>query len=197
MITSVIVDSNSVFICDFNDSFTYNIYADLKKLGANVVVFRYDDSLFWNYLKLKQDSFVLVLGPGPGNVSDYKEVHDLIKSFLFRENTFLFGICLGHQLLMYLLGHSIVKSSSIKHGTQTVVDLNEIFPGRKVVVQRYNSLTVKLDHELINPLVKIYDEDKELSICLDKRLLSLQFHPESIGTSCPNRLYNIALDFLL
>lgn len=195
---SHLIESNNIFLCDFNDSFTYNIYSDLVIRSQSVVLKSFDDEIFWNNLLKKNQKFILILGPGPGHPDDYSFA--IFKKFLDLEICFVLGICLGHQLLLNSFGAKIKASSHKIHGQQVhIMDKEgEIFNlGFNSSFQRYNSLTADISSIRINSYRALFDSNNELMVFKTNRLLSCQFHPESVGTNCPNSIYNIALKFLL
>ena len=71
----------------------------------------------------------------------------------------------------------------------------------ELFLQRYNSLAIKFNHSVIQGLVsagwRILSEDGEVIIAHYKNTLSFQFHPESIGTSCPESFFTSLVEFLL
>ena len=72
---------------------------------------------------------------------------------------------------------------------------------RRITVQKYNSLTVKLNKNDCEALEEkgfyLYLDSHELVMSRHKRLLTYQFHPESIGTTCPQLFFKPLLNFLL
>lgn len=195
---SHLIESNNIFICDFNDSFTFNLYSDLTKLNQSVVIRSFSDKSFWNQLKLKKEKFILVLGPGPGHPKEYDFSN--YESFFGNEKCFVLGICLGHQLIMKLFGAITTPSSNKAHGQQVeIIDRSgSIFSrGFNSKFQRYNSLTSDVSNLNISNAKLLFDASDELMVYKSDRVLSCQFHPESVGTNCPNSIYSIALEFLL
>lgn len=170
-----------VLILDFYDSFTYNIASVLSELDLSSEVIGYDKINSYPYHK------IIILGPGPGRPSDYKEIQPLIKKLLKDENKYLMGICLGHQLIWDSKGYKIEKSSNPLHGhqTSTIIPKWPEFPkslwGKKVSVQRYNSLAVKnISHD-----PDLVCEGAEMLMGRFSNGISYQFHPESVGTPRP------------
>ncbi len=197
--TSHLIESNQVFICDFNDSFTFNIFSDFKNLGHDSVVVGHEETDFWNRLLKKEEKFILILGPGPGHPFDYDFCD--FKPFFDLKNCFIFGVCLGHQLSLLFLGAKVIESSNKLHGqTVTLKDTHNLFFDNmsSLIFQRYNSLTVDISSLPTEHVKSLYDENSELMLFSYKdNFLSCQFHPESVGTNCPNSLYYLVTNFLI
>ena len=194
---------NKIFIVDFDDSFTYNILSSLvefdSKYEDKVAVLHF--SQIENILKqLKQDErYVVILGPGPGHPSDY-EID--LSHFLDKKNVLLFGICLGHQLIWNHFDISVERCSQALHGESVEFCFSDLDGVKKSVnVQRYNSLVPKLSVQQADELNKIgwalYFDGNELIYSKKDNICSMQFHPESIGTSCPQLFFRPISEFLL
>jgi para-aminobenzoate synthetase component 2 len=166
---------------DFDDSFSHNVVQELCELGLEVSV------VHWLDLEAAPETQLLVLGPGPGHPRDYQRIFPLLQQWL-REQKPLFGICLGHQLLWLLLGEEVVRSKEPLHGQRVTLRLDESWQDYlglppEVKVQRYNSLAV-LEHSAQRaPQFQHLIQDGEVLATRGEKLLTYQFHPESMGTS--------------
>ena len=195
---SHLIESNDVFICDFDDSFTFNLFSDFIQLGFKSIVVNYRETEFFDKLSKRSRPYVLVLGPGPGHPNEYKL--QFLDSVFKSNHAYLFGVCLGHQIILSKLGCSIESSRHIMHAQSTSIKDPEgvIFEkGKSYQVQRYNSLTVLISDNIKESSYLLYDNNQELMLVYNDKFLSVQFHPESIGTNCPNSLYNTAVKFLI
>jgi anthranilate/para-aminobenzoate synthase component II len=177
-----------VIIIDFLDSFTYNIAAEVGKIGFDLKVFENSISVFKKLEKIKEKK-VLILGPGPGHPDEYQKVFPIIKRLLKKKNLFFLGICLGHQILWRIQGEQVVKSKKPIHGMAVpfiIPPWEDIFKkrnwGMETMVQRYNSLTVKPSRRNKN---NFSFSGGEVMAGRFERGLTYQFHPESIGTDNP------------
>lgn len=190
-----------IYICDFNDSFTYNIYSTLKNLNPelNIKVINQDRVLsFLQVLNQSDEKCCVVLGPGPGHPDDYAYLFGTVQRLIENPNIFLMGICLGHQLIWSCLGFHIKHCGTPVHGqTSKYMISSEIQKklglDKSIEVQRYNSLAVILSHKEIET-VKLNDwslllDQNELILSLKDDILSYQFHPESIGTEKPGQFF--------
>lgn len=166
---------------DFEDSFSYNLVQALADAGFEV------DVLSWKDYEVNPSEGLLVLGPGPGHPDDYQKTFPLLKQWLNDERPF-FGVCLGHQIFWRLQYEDIVRSKEPLHGQKIKMELSEEWrewlniPG-EVFVQRYNSLTVIGQSALRNPYFQNFIQNDEILITRAPRVITYQFHPESIGTT--------------
>lgn len=194
-----------IYLCDFEDSFTYNIYSEVLELGLKIEVISYKkiNRLLERVLPLGE-KFILILGPGPGHPSDYHEIKEKISKLMENENIMLFGICLGHQLICEALGLSVERALVPKHGESIELNLKEdeakIFSlPQKLSVQRYNSLAVLQNIEtekIITHLgLEAFFHEKELMLLKGERFISYQFHPESVGTTYRSRFFRALHNF--
>ncbi len=192
-------------IIDFDDSFTFNIFSEISTLNyfKSVRVIHFSELEFC--LKQKKSNLektLFVFGPGPGHPNEYLLQRNLISKILEEEHFRFFGICLGHQLLHQFLGYEIVPANNIIHGSQVnyQVDLKTskaLNLPKKICTQHYNSLAVKSGPKLLGNEYDSFEYNNEILISWSKKFLSYQFHPESVGTTCPNAFFEPLKAFLL
>ncbi len=198
----------SVFIYDFEDSFTYNIAAEIKKNYSKVEVIPFKNiQEHFQLFKNSQKKAVVILGPGPGHPDDYSWLQTIIEHYLQKPNIFLMGICLGHQLILQKLGAQIAQAKRPRHGIQKFFKVDVFWKkylqlkSSRITVQVYNSLEVILDKQRLKELKKtgfhVCLIDGVVVMLHKERLLTYQFHPESIGTSYPQSYFRPILNFLL
>lgn len=194
-----------ISICDFEDSFTYNIYSELLELGFNaqVISFNQIKEFLQNKINSKE-KHVIILGPGPGHPSEYLFLQESILNLLKNPNVFVMGICLGHQLIWYFQGCEVSHAKNPSHGNVETYQLNSIWKNmfdKSITVQRYNSLSVKFTPYEIqkqkDKAVSLFIHDQECIMSLGQNFISYQFHPESIGTSCPEQFLRPIKEFLI
>ena len=188
----------NILILDFNDSFTYNIYNEFLSLSTHVKVLHID--MFSLSDTTSYD--LIVLGPGPGKYTEYERYFKTIESLVFYSNLkefHLLGICLGHQLIQNSLGREIFKlkapvhgqSQSVKFSNDTVLipELNDL----TCDVQFYNSWAVRINsnHSIFE--YELQDDQGSLIASFSKNITTYQFHPESVGTSCPKAFFKQCL----
>jgi len=178
--------SNTLFLLDNFDSFTYNLVDQFRSLGHEVKIYR--NSISAEAIKQQIDQCennpVVVLSPGPGNPSEAGCLLELIR--LCRGQYPMIGICLGHQALVQQYGGVVGRAEEIMHGKASSInhDGQLMFAGlsQPLPVARYHSLvatevpsslTVNAEFNGM-PMAIIQPEDK---------VIGFQFHPESILTS--------------
>lgn len=201
--------SPKIYICDFNDSFTFNIYSTLKDYNQNLDIEVIPLKRLLNFLQVlydQQNKCAVILGPGPGHPDEYDYLYSSIKKLLPCENIFFLGVCLGHQLIWRLQGEQVDYCTKPEHGQVVEYSLTKNLSKTldlptKIAVQRYNSLSVKLTKRQVEHWVKqgwqLHLSEGELIISFRKNILSYQFHPESIGTTCPESYFGPLLQFLV
>lgn len=196
-----------ILLCDFEDSFTYNIYSELTQIYApeRIEVCAYTDQQKILDFIIGSEKKILILGPGPGHPDDYLKETKFIVDALRSKNIFIMGICLGHQLVWHKLGAKIVKSVSPCHGQKVSYALKSkfwkaLFHDKKIEVQRYNSLAVELNTvQKVKTLknLEILADHNEVIASYADRLITYQFHPESVGTTFPQTYFSVLKDFLI
>lgn len=133
---------------------------------------------------------LIVLGPGPGHITDYHELIELIKS-IKDQQTFL-GICLGHQILGVLAHYDLIQMDEPLHGISlplkdTARALNIEF---SMTGMFYNSWGLVPNCESLGTSVF----ENSLTTMIDIPFgLGLQFHPESVGSSYRSQILDSAL----
>jgi anthranilate/para-aminobenzoate synthase component II len=189
-----------ILIIDFYDSFTYNLQNELyqMRLDSKVLPFDQVNQDILNHYK------VLVLGPGPGHPQEYQHKLPWLKWLI--QNKKVMGICLGHQLILQDFGFSVVRDNHPKHGTTEMITIppwkhfNPIFHGVQTSVQRYNSLSVKINDKkrrLLEQTGNLFFEKKQVcQMAGGNNWLSYQFHPESVGTMCPQIFFEPLKNFV-
>jgi anthranilate/para-aminobenzoate synthase component II len=198
------------FVCDFEDSFTYNIYSELlnfKQIESLEVIAFNSLNRFLSEQLLSTEKVCLIFGPGPGSPMRHGKIIEILSKLLSKENVFIVGICLGHQLIWKAMGANISKCQTPMHGLAVEYELtpkirNFLGVRKKIKVQRYNSLAVKLTKSAAIRFEQkegwtLQFQEDELIISLNTRVISYQFHPESIGTSFPKLFFEPLLKFLL
>jgi len=182
--------AKKVLFIDNFDSFTYNLVDDFCKRDSQGKVYRADTAL--EELKALAEDFkpdLLVISPGPGT-PDTAGI-SLSAVGYFKDKMPIFGVCLGHQVIVQYFGGKIGHAPEPMHGKPSRVTHNQkgIFVGIENPLQagRYHSLcSVELpdcleqtaEFEGINMGV----QHKELPI------FGVQFHPESILTPTGGRI---------
>jgi anthranilate synthase/aminodeoxychorismate synthase-like glutamine amidotransferase len=179
-----------ILIIDNYDSFVYNLDCYVKRAGFSTEVIR-NDAVSVEAIDLKKYSHV-ILSPGPCTPDESGICLALITACVGKLP--LLGVCLGHQAIAQAFGGRIVHAKKPMHGMASSIthDSKGIFQQlpQPLNVARYHSLVVEPEsfpHEL---QVTAYSQEAEIMALKHKQLpiVGLQFHPESILTSCGQQL---------
>ena len=172
-------------LIDFEDSFTFNLLQLFDEVGVKLSVVHWRDLSSIDY----SDLSLVVLGPGPGHPDDYKTIYDFINKILVDTSVYVFGVCLGHQLILSTLGHCVRPLRLPFHGVAKKIKLNNFFSKLlkqdEIVAQFYNSL-VPINSQT-RPASQSHQyekqvKDKWIIMVKGDSFFSCQFHLESVGT---------------
>jgi anthranilate synthase component 2 len=181
-----------VLIVDCYDSFTYNLYQQVGRLGGNPVVFTSDTPL--DRLK-KTGCDRIILSPGPGTPQDSGVCLDVLHTMSRTIPTL--GVCLGHQAICTVFGGKVVRAKHLMHGKTSEIehDGKGIFYGISgpFVATRYHSLIAQeesLPAELQVSAMSL-DDGYVMGIRHTRYPIEgVQFHPESILSREGDRMIN-------
>ena len=173
-----------LLLLDNYDSFTYNVYQLLTKLGAEVEVVR-NDAMTVDEIRAKKYKGI-VISPGPGLPKDAGITEDVIRTL--GTDTPILGICLGHQAIGEVFGGRVVRAHEIVHGKASPIRhqgtgiYRDIHAGTQVA--RYHSLII--ERKSLPDVLEITSDlgDGTIMGVRHKTLPieGIQFHPESILT---------------
>ncbi len=180
-----------VVVVDNYDSFVYNLVQYLGELDAEPVVVRNDEVDLEGLRALRPDR--LLVSPGPGRPEDAGISCEAI-TVLGGEGVPVLGVCLGHQCIGEVFGGTIVRAGEIMHGKTSEIhhDGGGVLAGLPVpfTATRYHSLVV--DPASVPDCLAVTATTEDGTIMgLRHRSLPIegvQFHPESILTSCGHEL---------
>ena len=177
--------SARVLLIDNFDSFTYNLVAIFRALGASVQTVRNDDPML---KKLDQSAFeALVISPGPGSVLNPGDLGYGAQAYqFFRGKIPILGICFGHQLIGQLEGGT-VELVNPKHGRRDTIALDlqaTLFRGlpKEIEGMRYHSWALTSLPPDFKSTAQTADGVVMGIEHADAKIYGLQFHPESVGT---------------
>ncbi|MDL2319888.1 aminodeoxychorismate/anthranilate synthase component II [Alistipes sp. OttesenSCG-928-B03] len=177
-----------ILLIDNYDSFTYNLLHLIKSACDN------DDSVdVCPGDRLAAETAAgydrIVISPGPGTPSEAKKLHEIIRGY--EQQTPIFGICLGHQIIAESYGAVTYNLTRPAHGIQSeisITDHTDIFRGMEgnIVAGRYHSWCVSSEN--LPDCLKITAADSAgnimaISHC-EYNIFGVQFHPESFMTYC-------------
>ncbi len=184
-----------LLMIDNYDSFTYNLVQYLGELGADVRVFRNDELSIDEFKDLEPER--LVISPGPCTPNDAGLSMDLINAFA--DKVPILGVCLGHQSIGQVFGAEIVRSRKVMHGKTSMMhhDGKGVFKqlDKPFEATRYHSLVIHPDSVPdcleVTAWTELEDGSRDEIMGVRHReyaIEGVQFHPESILTTCGHDL---------
>jgi len=184
-----IVNKKVLFVDNF-DSFTYNLVDDFAKRRCQTRVYRANTSLEeLKTIAAQFDPDLLVISPGPGNPDSAGVSLEAIG--YFKDKVPIFGVCLGHQVIVQYFGGTIGHAPAPMHGKPSRVSHCEkgLFAGIENPLQagRYHSLMAQ---QLPDCLEKTAEFEGVVMGVEHKQwpIFGVQFHPESILTPAGGRI---------
>jgi anthranilate synthase component 2 len=182
-------DKRVLFVDNF-DSFTYNLVDDFGKRQCETKVYRADTKLDdLKAIAAELDPDLLVISPGPGNPDTAGVSLEAID--YFKDKVPIFGVCLGHQVIVQYFGGTIGHAPLPMHGKPSRVTHNEqgLFANIENPLQagRYHSLMAQQLPDSLEQTAEFEGvvmgvQHKELPI------FGVQFHPESILTPAGGKI---------
>jgi phenazine biosynthesis protein phzE len=171
-----------VLIVDAEDTFTFMIGQQLRSIGIEVTVRRYDQPY------AVEDHDLVVMGPGPGDPREsghpkIAHLRSAVRALLDERRPFL-AVCLSHQVLCLELGFDLIRRKVPNQGVQREIDLF----GRRERVGFYNTFAARVDSDEVEfadeGLVEVCrdGETGEVHALRGARFASMQFHAESVLT---------------
>jgi carbamoyl-phosphate synthase small subunit len=168
--------SKKVALIDFGVK--KNIIRCLVERGCHVKVFPMKTKLD-EILKFNPDGFMISNGPGDPGVM--KKETALVKEII-NTNKPVFGICLGHQIIAQSQGISTYKMHAGHRGINHPV--KNLITGKCEVTSQNHGFSISVDDIKTNSNIEIthvnLNDDTIEGIRLkDKKVFSVQYHPES------------------
>jgi len=185
-----------LLMIDNYDSFTYNLVQYFGELGEEIEVFRNDKVSLSEIEKLNPE--MLVISPGPGTPKDAGISLDLINHFTGKLP--ILGVCLGHQCIGESFGGNIVPAPRLMHGKTSLIhhDGKDVFKElpNPLEATRYHSLIIEKETLPDSLEINAWTEEQEIMGVKHKEcsVWGVQFHPESILTTCGKELLNNFLE---
>jgi anthranilate synthase/aminodeoxychorismate synthase-like glutamine amidotransferase len=178
-----------LFIDNF-DSFTYNLVDDFGKRDCETKVYRADTPLEELKVIAEQiDPDLVVISPGPGNPDTAGVSLQAVDHF--KDRVPIFGVCLGHQVIVQYFGGTIGHAPEPMHGKPSRLSHNEqgLFAGIENPLQagRYHSLMAQQLPDCLEKTAEF--EGVVMGVQhRDLPIFGVQFHPESILTPAGGRI---------
>ena len=182
-----------ILMIDNYDSFTYNLVQYLGELGAEVEVVR-NDAISVDDIRHMQPEGI-VISPGPCTPDEAGICVELVQAL--GAYTPMLGVCLGHQCIGQAFGAKVVRAKRIMHGKTSMIyhrsqGLYEGLP-QPFEATRYHSLV--LENKSIPECLSLmawteFEGDHEIMGLKHQKynIHGVQFHPESILTTCGHDL---------
>ncbi|MCH7507669.1 MAG: aminodeoxychorismate/anthranilate synthase component II [Proteobacteria bacterium] len=182
-----------ILMIDNYDSFTYNLVQYLGELGAEVEVVR-NDAISVDDIRHMQPEGI-VISPGPCTPDEAGICVELVQAL--GAYTPMLGVCLGHQCIGQAFGAKVVRAKRIMHGKTSMIyhrsqGLYEGLP-QPFEATRYHSLV--LENKSIPECLSLmawteFEDDHEIMGLKHQKynIHGVQFHPESILTTCGHDL---------
>lgn len=173
-----------IAMIDNYDSFTWNLVQYLQELGAEVRVFRNDETTVDELAALRPSH--IVLSPGPGEPAGAGILLNVVHHLSTRIP--LLGVCLGHQAIGQAFGGQVVRAKQVMHGKTSRIDHDGSGVFRALpdgfTATRYHSLVVAEDGLPACLAVTARSEDGEIMGLRHRELAvqGVQFHPEALLT---------------
>lgn len=183
-----------LLIIDNYDSFTYNLVAYCKELGANTEVIYNDQYSIQDIVNINPDK--ILLSPGPGNTKDAGVTNQVIDKF-YKTKPIL-GVCLGHQCIAEYFGAKVINAPRIMHGKTSSITHNnsKLFNNIKnnFIACRYHSLIVDKNSMPNELVITAHVEDNTDEIMAFEHhyydVYGVQFHPEAVLSEYGHELLN-------
>lgn len=174
-------EGTRILVIDAEDAFTAMLAHQIRAMGAEVTVRRYDARFDL------ADHDVVVAGPGPGDPRQrsHPKIAALRRTLveLLGQGRPTLAVCLSHQVLSDLLGLPLRRRETPNQGTRRTVD----FFGSSVSVGFYNSFAAHSVRDAFlapgtgAPISVARDRTTgEVHGLAGPALRSFQFHPESV-----------------
>jgi anthranilate synthase component 2 len=182
-----------LLMIDNYDSFTYNLVQYLGELGAEVETVRNDAVTVADIIALKPEG--IVISPGPCTPNEAGICLDVVRGLA---STYpMLGVCLGHQCIGQAFGANVVRAERIMHGKPSMICHRSqgVFAGlpQPFEATRYHSLVLEpgsIPDSLEVTAWTEFGDSHEIMGIRHRRfnVQGVQFHPESILTTCGHDL---------
>ncbi|HEY9371964.1 anthranilate synthase family protein [Streptomyces sp.] len=186
-----------ILVVDAEDTFTSMIARQIRAMGPEVEVRRFDEPYSFDGHDL------VVMGPGPGDPREIghpkiEHLREAVGTLLEERRPFL-AVCLSHQVLSLQLGLELARRDVPNQGVQTEIDLF----GRRERVGFYNTFAARSEADCLHsPSAGRIEVSRdpltgEVHALRAERFASMQFHAESVLTQNGPRIVGSLLGGLV
>ena len=175
-----------ILMIDNYDSFTWNLVQYLGELGSMPEVVRNDEITVEEVARRAPSA--IVISPGPGRPEDAGISSAVIERLAGKVP--ILGVCLGHQCIGQVFGGKVVRAERLVHGKTSAV----IHTGRGLFLDVDNPFQATRYHSLILAREGLPDKLQIMAWTPENEIMAIrhrdhetwgvQFHPESILTTC-------------
>lgn len=172
-----------LYLIDHNDSFTYNLVAQIRSFYPELCIVNESDAA----LLLRDEAIVtgLIFSPGPKQPSAYPNSLALIEAYAGRVP--IIGVCLGHQMLGHVFGGRVVRGKKPVQGYVEMMNVDATDPlfcgiESPFLATRYHSLHVIDLPDTWRAIGWSPDGAIQVMRHVAYPMYGIQFHPESVGT---------------
>ena len=188
----------SILFIDNEDSFVYNLVDACASRGHAVDVFRsdwaVDDALA--YISSERPDLV-VLSPGPNRPCDATLCMRILESA--SPEMAIFGVCLGFQCIVQHFGGRVEPTEALAHGKAAQIMHNDAAVWRGIenpfLAGRYHSLAASIVPDCLEVIATMGSMVMAVRH-RSRRMVGVQFHPESVLTPAGQRILDNVIDAL-
>ena len=182
-----------ILMIDNYDSFTYNLVQYLGELGAEVETVRNDALSVDDVVEMEPDG--IVISPGPCTPNEAGICVELVQ--VLGPTVPILGVCLGHQCIGQAFGAKVIRAERIMHGKTSMIFHRSlgVFSGlpQPFEATRYHSLVLEKSSIPDDLSIMAWTEDQHDHEIMGLKhvkydIQGVQFHPESILTTCGHDL---------
>lgn len=177
---------------DNYDSFVYNLIAYFQGLGSDILVIKNDEVTLEQLEAMHPEG--IIISPGPKSPASAGLSGEIVERF--KGKVPLLGVCLGHQVIGFTFGASIVKGQRPMHGKLTALwhngsGLFQHLPNGYRVT-RYHSLVIDQNTLPDDLQIDARTQDGAVMAISHKTspIYGVQFHPEAVLTEYGHELLN-------
>lgn len=186
-----------VTLIDNIDSFSFNLVDEFARRGCRITVFRNDrpaEAIIAD--ATAPGPRLLVVSPGPGTPGQAGASLEVVRGVLGMAP--VFGVCLGHQVLVTAMGGQVTRAPAPRHGRATTL----VHRGEGPFAQLPSPMPVGRYHSLAATTVpdglEVIAESEGVVMAVRHRSLpavGVQFHPESVLTPDGGRLIDNLIEW--
>jgi len=153
----------------------------VMQCGEECIVVRNDEMTTSELAAIQFDS--IIISPGPKSPAEAGITLQVITTY--QDNVPILGICLGHQAIGQIYGATLVEADKPMHGKTSRIrhSGHPVFKDIPVEIEvmRYHSLILKNTEATELDIIAETTDGEIMAIAHDhKKIVGLQFHPESI-----------------